>query len=365
MKRVGLVMTGLALALAACGGATPAPTAAPAKPTDKPAAPAATAVPATAAPAANLVTVRIGYVPVVINSPFYIALEKGYFKDEGINAELKAVDGGSDAVVQVASGAFEVSGSGIAAGMLNAVSRGIEFEIVAPLHTERAPRLASPLVVSKKRFDSGELTKVSDLKGKKLATNNRGTATEWWLKTALEKGGLTIKDVEVVGMPFQNIPPALEQGSLDGAILTEPFASTAEASGLIKRLSEDFITDFYPTYVYFNKKFATDNPKIVQGFVKAYLRASRDLQGDKYYDAANLAILEKWTKVPAATLKTAGRVYFNPNGDIPIDHITQLQKFYRDQGLLNYPQDIDMAKFVNTKYVDQALKDLGGKVDSK
>ena len=160
-----LLMTALAGAalLAACG-ATPAapPTVAPAtKPaatavpaaTTAPAAPAATTAPA--APAAG--TVRVGYVPVSINYPMYVALEKGYFKEQGLTVELLPTDGGSDAVVQVASGNFEASGSGIAASMLNAVQRGIEFEIAASLHTER-PKVASPLVVSKKRFDSGELT---------------------------------------------------------------------------------------------------------------------------------------------------------------------------------------------------------------
>lgn len=344
--RNAMALAAMAAALlAACGAATPAPTAKPA------AAP-------TAAPAAGLKTVRVGYVPVSINYAFYVGVEKGYFKEQGLDVQLLPTDGGSDAVVQVASGSFEASGSGIAASMLNAVQRGIEFEIVASLHTER-PKVASPLVVSKKRFETGELTKVTDLKGKKLATNNRGTATEWWLSAALAKAGLDIKDVEVVGMPFQNIAAALENGSLDGAILTEPFATAAEDKGLIKRLSEDFISDFYPTYVYYNKKWSTENPAAAQGFVKAYLKAVRDLQGDKRYDPANLAILAKWTKTDAEVLKRIPLAYFDPNGGVPVDNIMTLQTFYRKQGLLTYPTDMDMARFVNRAYVDNAIKELG------
>jgi NitT/TauT family transport system substrate-binding protein len=361
-----LLMTALAGAalLAACG-ATPAapptvaPTVAPATKPAATAAPAATNAPA--APAAG--AVRVGYVPVSINYPFYVALEKGYFKEQGLTVELLPTDGGSDAVVQVASGNFEASGSGIAASMLTAVQRGIEFEIAASLPTER-PKVSSPLVVSKKRFDSGELTKIADLKGKKVATNNRGTATEWWLYSALQKGGLDVKDVEIIGMPFQNIGAALENGGLDGAILTEPFATAAEDKGIIKRLSEDFITDFYPTYVYFNKKWSTDNPAKAQGFVKAFLKAARDLQGDKRYDPANLAILSKWTKTDVEVLKRLALPYFDPNGGVPIADIMTLQTFYRKQGLLNYPTDLDMNKFVNRGYVETALKEMG-KVEMK
>ena len=208
-KLLTTALAGAAL-LAACGAApAAAPTTAPVAKPAATVAPAATTAPA--APAAG--TVRVGYVPVSINYPMYVAVEKGYFKEQGLTVELLPTDGGSDAVVQVASGNFEASGSGIAASMLNAVQRGIEFEIAASLHTER-PKVSSPLVVSKKRFDSGELTKIADLKGKKVATNNRGTATEWWLYSALQKGGLDVKDVEIIGMPFQNIGAAIENLSL-------------------------------------------------------------------------------------------------------------------------------------------------------
>jgi NitT/TauT family transport system substrate-binding protein len=360
MKRVVMATALGAMVLAACAAPPPA----------APAAPASNATPAPAAeatqsPGAALQTVKFGFVPVAINAAVYVAAEKGYFAEEGLQLEFLPIDGGSDAVVQVGAGNFDVAGGGISAGMLNAVARGIEFEIAAPLHAERPP-LASPLVVSKKRFDSGELTKVSDLKGKKVATNNRGTATEWWLKTALEKGGLDINtDVEVIGLPFPQVAPALESGTLDGAILTEPFATAAEDQGLIVRLSEDFISDFKPTYVYFNKDWVTQNPETATKFIKAYLRGARDLQGEAYFDEANVAAVAKYTKVDPAVIKRARRPYFDPNGDVPLADIQTLQAFYRAQGLLNYDADIDMSKFVTPQYVEQALAELGGKVEFK
>lgn len=313
---------------------------------------------------AQLQTVKFGFVPVAINAPVYVAAEKGYFAEEGLNVEFLPIEGGSDAVVQVASGNFDVAGGGISASMLNAVARGIEFEIAAPLHTER-PRLASPFVVSKKRFESGELTKMSDLKGKKVATNNRGTATEWWLSEALRQGGVDITEVEVIGLPFPQIAPALESGTLDGAILSEPFATAAEDKGLIVRLSEDFVDGFKPTYVYFNKGWVTANPQAATGFIKAFLRGARDLQGEAYFDDANVAAISKYTKVEPDVIKRARRPYFDPNGAVPLADIQTLQQFYRKQGLLNYDQDIDMSRYINGRYVEEALKQLGGPVEFK
>ena len=139
--------------------------------------------------------VRVGYIPVTIYAPLYVADAKGYFAEEGIDIELMPVQGGSDNVVQLGAGNFDVAGGGISAGMWNAADRGIEFEIALPLHAERPP-LTTPLVVSKTRFDNGEITSVADLAGKKVAVNATGAATEYWLQKALEQGGLSLDDVE-------------------------------------------------------------------------------------------------------------------------------------------------------------------------
>ena len=348
------------LLMAACA----APQAAPVDPASAtaPTAAAASAPEDTPAPAADLPVVRVGHVPVTIYAPLFVAVAKGYFEEEGMAVELMPVEGGTENVVQVAAGNFDVAGGGIGAGMLNAVARDIEFEIVAPLHTERPP-LTSPLVVSKARFDSGELTDVADLAGKKVSTNAKGAATEYWLWRALQQGELDFDDVEVLGVGFREVAPALESGSLDAGILGEPLATLAEDQGLIARLSEDFIDGFTPTMIYYNKEWAQANPELAKGFVKAYLRGARDLNGDAWNDPENLAIVEQFTGVPADVVARANRSYHDPNGALPLDDLLELQSFFRAQGQLSYEQDIDLAPFVNSSYVDAALQELGGAVE--
>jgi NitT/TauT family transport system substrate-binding protein len=356
----------LSLLLVGCAVGPSVPTAEPAgalAPAPQPAAAdaAAEATPVPAGDTAGLPVVRVGHVPVTIYAPLFVAVEKGYFAEEGMQVELLPVEGGTENVVQVAAGNFDVAGGGIGAGMLNAVARGIEFEIVAPLHTERPP-LTSPLVVSKKRFDSGELTAVGDLAGKKVSTNSKGAATEYWLWRALQQGNLDFSDVEVLGVGFREVAPALESGSLDAGILGEPLATLAEDQGLVARLSQDFIDRFTSTVIYFNKEWATANPELAQGFVKAFIRGARDLNGDLWYDEANIAIIEKYTGVPADVVARANRSYHDPNGEVPLDDIMELQRFFKEQGELNYADDIDLSQFVNTSYAEVAIAELGGPV---
>jgi NitT/TauT family transport system substrate-binding protein len=352
MRTLLLIAASCALIVAACvAPVTPAtaPDAAPAVVAGEEASP-------------DLAVVRVGHVPVTIYAPLFIAAEKGYFAEEGIEVELLPVEGGTENVVQVAAGNFDVAGGGIGAGMLNAVARGIEFEIVAPLHTERPP-LTSPFVVSKGRFESGELTQMSDLRGMKVSTNAKGAATEYWLWQALQQGGLDFPDVEVLGVGFREVAPALESGSLDGAILGEPLATLAEDQGLVARLSQDFISDFTSTVIYFNKDWATANPELAKGFVKAFIRGARDLNGDLWYSDENAAIIEMYTNVPAEVVKRANRSYHDPNGVVPVEDLMELQRFFRAQGQLSSDEEIDLAEFINTSYAEAAVAELGGPVE--
>src|SRR5579859_4880764 len=142
-------------------------------------------------PADQKVTIRLGYVPVLIYAPLYVAMERGYFAQEGLDVQLTPLQGGSDSVVQLAAGNFDAAVGGIGAGLLNAANKGLDFRIVAPMHSERPP-VATPLVIAASR--ATEIKTVADLKGKTVAINATGAATEYWLYQALAEGGLTFND---------------------------------------------------------------------------------------------------------------------------------------------------------------------------
>jgi len=316
-----------------------------------PAAPAATAVPAaTTAPAATK-TVRVGYVPVLIYAPLYVGIERGYFAAEGITIESTPIQGGSDAVVQLAAGNFDAALGGAGAGLFNAAARGVKFSIVAPMHSEKPP-VSSPLVISAKRKD--EITKVADLKGKKVAINAKGAATEYWLSEALKKGGLTIDDVEVVTVPFKDVPASLDSKAIDAAILGEPLATINVDKGLVSILSNDFINGFDATYLYMSEPMLADQAT-AQGFMRAYLKACADMQGN-YMTPEIAAIVEKYTKVPAAVVQKAALPQYDATGTIPVKDLAALQDYFRTRKVLEYDKNIDIATIVNTDLVASVSK---------
>ena len=339
----------------ACGGDDDGPAATLAVPTATTAISApGTKVPASPVRPAKLTDVTLGYIPILIDAPFFVGIEKGYFADEGINLKLERLAGGADMLVQTAAGNFDIGGGGIGAAVFNAAGaaikdkREVPFEIVLPLHSEKPP-VVTPLVVSKARYDSGEITKVADLKGKKVAINARGASTEYWLDRALASGGLTYKDVTVVAVPFQDVAEALANKSIDGSMLAEPFATLGKDQGKIRVIAEDFVNGEQPTGVYWNRAWAKKNPELGAGFIRAYLRAVKDLENGGWQDPATLAILEKYTSVSADVIKRASRPYNDPAGVINVASFKKQETFFRGLGLLTYDGELDYSLFMRTK----------------
>ncbi len=300
----------------------------------------------------------VGYIPVMIDAPLYVGIEKGYFKAENLDINLAPLAGGTDIITQTATGNFDVGLGGLGVATFNALSKNIGITVVAPLHSE-APPVTTPLVVSKKAYDSGQIKSVADLKGKKVAINAAGSATEYWLARALEKGGLKLSDVQVENIAFSDVPAALENGAIAASMLGEPVVTQAKDKGQVVVLSDDFISGFFPTIVLYNTKFAQQKRGPAQGFMNAYIKACRDLQGNAFKTDAIATIVEKYTKVPADVAKRSNAPTFDPNGQFKIDDLQTMQQFYFERGGLTYKDPLDMRKQIDTSFADAAVKKLG------
>src|SRR5256712_11677942 len=95
------------------------------------------------------------------------------------------------------------------------------------------PPVSTPLVVSKNAYDSGEIRSVADLRGKKVSVNVIGSATEFWLHSALLRGGLTIDDVQGVAVNFSEDSAGLGHRADAAGLVGGTPAPPAEGAGPI------------------------------------------------------------------------------------------------------------------------------------
>jgi NitT/TauT family transport system substrate-binding protein len=342
-----LVILGSILALvAACAPAgTPAanPTAAPTL--------APTAAPPTGA--VSPVRLKVGQVPALLSAPLFVAQDKGYFRDAGLDVELVDVWQASDMLTGLAAGDLQIGTGGIGPALMNAIGRGLDIRIVAPLHTERPP-VATPLVVRKELWDSGQVRSVADLRGRRVSVNSKASATEYWLWASLATGGLTPNDVDVQVLSFPDAVVAMANGALDAGLVGEPVATLAEREGTIVRLAEDFVDDFQVTAVYYTGAFADRQRPAGEAFLRAFLRGAGDLEGSGYRAPENLQILQKYTRVPADVI-AAGRVpYHDPQGRVHVEDFQKLHDFFLQQGALTLSQPLDMSKLVDPSFAEAA-----------
>jgi len=170
----------------------------------------------------GLTHVKMATNPFVGNAPFYVALDKGFFAEEGIDFELVNFDDSSSACTALATGNCDIAYSTLDAG------------IIIDSQTNR-PDLRIAFVVDESNGADGILAKneiktIADLKGKTVAVSISQT-THYLLLQALNKAGISDTELNLVNMNSSDAGVAFISGSCDAAVTWEPYLSNAVASG--------------------------------------------------------------------------------------------------------------------------------------
>ncbi|MEU9886454.1 ABC transporter substrate-binding protein [Sphaerisporangium sp. NPDC051011] len=163
-------------------------------------------------------TINIGAMPIADVAGLYIANERGFFKEEGLTVNTKIIKSAAEAIPQLHSGALDV-GIGNYFTILSAAERTQDkFRFVADIYQSKPD--VFQIVVPK----DSPIQTVKDLKGKKVAVASKNSIAELAVANSLRTAGLDPKnDVQWVPIPFPQMPPALKNGDVEAAWLTEPF----------------------------------------------------------------------------------------------------------------------------------------------
>ena len=179
-------------------------------------------------------------------------------------------------IAPLGTGELDAGGGTVAAGLYNAVERGIRIRIVADKGSVQEGYEFSTLLIRKDLVESGRYKTLADLKGMTIATGAPGSGSESSLNEALKKGGLTFADANVVYMGFPEQLAAFRNKGIDGGITNEPTITRAIRDGVAVRASTRAIYPGQQTaVVLFSEGFAARGA-LAQQFMNAYLRAVRD-----------------------------------------------------------------------------------------
>ncbi|MBP2079612.1 ABC transporter substrate-binding protein [Oceanobacillus polygoni] len=308
-------------------------------------------------------SVDIGMLKLTSSAPLFIALEKGYFEEEGIDAQVSWFEAAQPIAVATAGGDVDVGATGITASLYNMVAGGEELVIVADKGREQEGYSSTALLV----HSDSDIETVEDLKDKKIGITQTGSTFHYMAGRLLEEHGLTSADVEMV--PVNSIPglmETLQSKQVDAVLLNEPNITMVLDEGYGKVITQvGDVIDYQTSGIFFSKSFAGDTEAATK-FLKAYAKATQ-----YYYDAVLtkengeivpgenydevIQIIAEYTDQEPAIIER-GLPYMDPYGQLLAPDIQTQIDWYAKEELIAVPIDAD--EIVNTDLLDQAIKEL-------
>ena len=223
-------------------------------------------------------TVKLGDLAAISNAAIYIAIEKGFFKEQGVNTEISNFASAAKMVPALVVGELEVSVGSASAGLFNAVAEKAPFRIVADKGQTREGYGFSLLAVRKDLVDSGQVKTFRDLKGKKIAILAKGNIQHYLVGKMAEEVGLTINDVELSFLDAPNQVTAFETKAIDAAYAVEPWPARFTERGVAVRFrTPDQVKGLGPVQVgviIYSGKFINERRPVAQRWMNAYLKAA-------------------------------------------------------------------------------------------
>ncbi|MEM8504839.1 MAG: ABC transporter substrate-binding protein [Cyanobacteria bacterium P01_D01_bin.1] len=223
----------------------------------------------TAAPTLSL---TMGSIPWAGQVPMYIAQEKGFYEEEGLDFELRLFGSGSEYIAAFLSDQLDAAAPVTSEAVLMK-SQGKDFKIV--MVQDNSVGIDGILA-------KDSIASIEDFAGKQVAVET-SAVSYFFLLQVLKEAGLSKDDITAVNTEPSAAAAAFQSGNVDIAVTYAPFlqeAADAVEDGRIIYDSSQMPTAISDLYV-FDTAFVEENPEAVQAFVNATLRGIEYLKENR------------------------------------------------------------------------------------
>jgi NitT/TauT family transport system substrate-binding protein len=314
---------------------------------------------ATAAGAAEPRKVKVGVLKLSSSAPVFIGVEKGFFRETGVEPELIYFQAAQPVAVAIAAGDIEVGATGLTAGLYNIVAGGEKLWVVADKGREWPGFPLTGLVVQK----DGPIHSVKDLRGKKVGITQLGSTFHYMLGNLVEQEGLSLADVEPAPLrTLGAMAEALQARRVDAILIPQPLAGTTVEKGFGRVLHwvGDRLTSYQVAAIFASNRFVQDRERAV-AFLKGYVRASRYYhdaviahKGGAQYDEV-VAITARYTEAPPDAIRV-GFPYQDRDARLDLQDIAKQLSWYHRAGMIT--RSLSPRDLVDTSLLDEALRAL-------
>ncbi|HVO93133.1 MAG TPA: ABC transporter substrate-binding protein [Terriglobales bacterium] len=233
---------------------------------------------------------KLGYMKIVDNAAMFVAMEKGFFKAEGLELETVPMAGGAMIVQGVTSGDLQFGWTNVIS-LYQAFVEGFDFKLIAGGATNvRGSNETHAIIVAK----DSPIKTAKDLQGKTVAVNTLNNIVHLMAMAWVDKNGGAASKVKFVEIPFPNMEAALVAGKVDAISIQEPFAAVAARRAETRVLSNpwgDVLPKFLIASWFASEKWIQKNKATGQAFVRAINRGIDAIHADK---EGGRAAMIKW-----------------------------------------------------------------------
>lgn len=291
----------------------------------------------------TLKKVKVGYMPFTSNWVMFLALEKGFFMDEGLEVEPISFTSGTDALNALAQGNIAVHAINTYTDLFNLEARTPgSFKLLIIQQTSNQASNEA-LIVSQ----DSSIKEVKQLTGKKIGITP-GVFTEAMIKKAFENEIDFTKNTQIIKLPPQAQLAALENGDIDALLAYEPAITIGQEKGTTtiledhpwRRVQEPFPVGGYTI----STKFANENPEVTEKVTKALIRS---LEYGAQYPDQIVAATAKFTNLNEELVKKLRQNENIMTKDLSPDYFDETAKLYFDLGQVEVIIDNANLKYDN------------------
>jgi putative hydroxymethylpyrimidine transport system substrate-binding protein len=220
------------------------------------------------------VSVALDWFPWSNHAGLYVARERGYFAEEGLDVEIFTPGDPSTVLQTVASGRDDF---GISYQTDLLIARQKDVPVVSVMALVQHP------LNSVMALETSGISTPKDLVGKKIGSPAI-PSDELLLGTMLKSEGKTVSDIELINVGY-SLVPALISGEVDAIIgaywVHESISAVNQGFPVnIMRLEEHGVPDFYELVIVATEDMIAKNPDLVQRFVRGVSRGYQDAIAD-------------------------------------------------------------------------------------
>lgn len=308
-------------------------------------------------------TIKVGALRFTSHAASFIAFERGYFRDAGLDVEFEFFQAAQPMAVAIASGDIDYGITAVTGGLINLADKGAVKIIGGALH-EEAGIDGSAIIVSDAAYKAG-ITSPDKLAGRSFAITQAGSSFHYMAARIAEKEGIpmdqiTLRPLQKVG----NIIGALKSGQVDAWAIVPHIAKALAGGGAVHIIGwvHDYAPDYQVTTVFTSAENAADKRDQTERFLTAFARGAADFNAALVDKTAGEAEAEAITQLihkyvytnrtyeKAAPSIRNGAMRLNPGAKLNLSSVSAQLDWFKAEGLVK--GEIGIDRLVDTSYVE-------------